>query len=465
MIYVTPSVETGALLPQYMLPNALSDIDELVLSCRSEAARSYLSEAAACYKAGAYRSTIIATWIAVLFDFIHKLRELEMTGDKGAKQKLTSFDAARQSGDIKASLEFERTLVEAARDEFQLISAVEAVDLQRLFDDRNRCAHSSMISTDEPYQPTAELARAHMKNAVVALLQHPPVQGQAALDRIWADIKSEYFPADVHKAVEFLKDGPLGKARHPVVRSVVIGLTKDLVMQRRPQAERARQLGALGAALLLYPAVAHAVLHDKLPTIVQGVPDEMFDLVIRYLSHIEPAWNLVGVSSQMRAKAYVESGPTETMNKFVPQALNVPALREIALKRLADIDADMLARFIKTRPDPAFVEPAIAKFRASGAFRVAEARLEQLVIPLAKELTPANVGQVIDAFNENDQISWAAGVSDLMLELLDSTEQIAADSKVHWSRLYASLLSHDYYKDERGQGLRDRLGTTFGFGR
>jgi hypothetical protein len=83
-----------------MLPTALSDIDELVLCCRSEAARSYLSEAAACYKAGAYRSTIIAIWIAVLFDFIHKLRELEMTGDKAAKQKLATHAHSAMRGSI-----------------------------------------------------------------------------------------------------------------------------------------------------------------------------------------------------------------------------------------------------------------------------------------------------------------------------------------------------------------------------
>ena len=152
----------------------------------------------------------------------------------------------------------------------------------------------------------------------------------------------------------------------------------------------------------------------------------------------------------MRAAAYVQNGPAQTMNKFVPQALNVPALRDVAVKRLAEVDAEMLVRFVKTRPDPRFVEPAISKFSTSGAFRVSEAGLEQLIIPLAKFLGPAEVGQVIDAFNENDQISWAAGASDLLIELLDSTGHIAADSQTHWLRLYKSLLSHDYYKEERG---------------
>jgi hypothetical protein len=99
----------------------------LILLCRSEFARSYISEAVSCYNARAYRSAIIATWIAVLFDFIHKLRELEMAGDNAARLKLTTFDAARSANDLKASLEFERNLVDSARDDFQLISPVEAI--------------------------------------------------------------------------------------------------------------------------------------------------------------------------------------------------------------------------------------------------------------------------------------------------------------------------------------------------
>lgn len=50
-----------------------------------------------------------------------------------------------------------------------------------------------------------------------------------------------------------------------------------------------------------------------------------------------------------------------------------------------------------------------------------------------------------------------------MVELLDSTEQITSEAKPHWSRLYKSLLSHEYYKDARGQELRNRLENKFGF--
>jgi hypothetical protein len=76
----------------------LIDLDELVLRCRDEQARQYIEEAVACYKAGAYRSCIVSTWVAVVYDYIHKLRELEMTGDKNARRKIEEYEKIRAGG-------------------------------------------------------------------------------------------------------------------------------------------------------------------------------------------------------------------------------------------------------------------------------------------------------------------------------------------------------------------------------
>ncbi|MEM1394735.1 MAG: hypothetical protein AAGG00_15880 [Cyanobacteria bacterium P01_H01_bin.150] len=52
---------------------AFIDLDELVVRCRDKQAKQFIKEAIACYKAGAYRTCIVATWNAVVFDFLHKL--------------------------------------------------------------------------------------------------------------------------------------------------------------------------------------------------------------------------------------------------------------------------------------------------------------------------------------------------------------------------------------------------------
>jgi hypothetical protein len=39
-------------------------------------------------------------------------------------------------------------------------------DIERLFEDRSRCAHPSMTSLEEPFEATAELARYDLRSAI-----------------------------------------------------------------------------------------------------------------------------------------------------------------------------------------------------------------------------------------------------------------------------------------------------------
>lgn len=107
----------------------LVDLDELVLRCRDEQAQQYITEAVSCYKVGAFRSCIVATWIAVVFDFLYKLRELDLTGDRNAHVKLAEFEKIRQNGDVTGSLNFEKKILDLARDDFQLLTHLEHTDL------------------------------------------------------------------------------------------------------------------------------------------------------------------------------------------------------------------------------------------------------------------------------------------------------------------------------------------------
>jgi hypothetical protein len=108
---------------------ALADLDELVLLCRDDKARLYIVEAVACYRSAAYRSAIVATWIAVCYDIIDKLRELALSGDSAAQQHIDKLEQARASSDIEQSLRFERDILNLAQDQFALITPLEYMDL------------------------------------------------------------------------------------------------------------------------------------------------------------------------------------------------------------------------------------------------------------------------------------------------------------------------------------------------
>lgn len=149
-----------------MASQGFRDLDELIVACRNDQARMFIQEAVQCYRAGAYRQTIVATWIAVFYDIIFKLQELELSGDDNASQKIAEYERIRRENNIRGALNFEQNILDTAQKDFELISDVEHSDLTRLREDRNRCAHPVLNAFDEVYQPSAELARTHLRNAI-----------------------------------------------------------------------------------------------------------------------------------------------------------------------------------------------------------------------------------------------------------------------------------------------------------
>jgi hypothetical protein len=88
---------------------------------------------------------------------------------------LQNFEKIRSESKFKELWQFESELPKVARTKFEFLSSVEESDIQRLFEDRSRCAHPSMTSLEEPFEATAELARYHLRSAVMHCLQRQPV--------------------------------------------------------------------------------------------------------------------------------------------------------------------------------------------------------------------------------------------------------------------------------------------------
>jgi hypothetical protein len=285
---------------------AFIDLDELIVRCRDKSSRKFIQEAVSCYKTGAFRSCIVSTWNAVVFDFLHKLRELELLGDKEALKLLGEFEVLRSSGNkFKELWQFESNISEIALTKFELLSNIEKSDIDRLFEDRSRCAHPSMTSLEEPFEATAELARYHLRSAVTHLLQRPPVQGRAARDRIFHDISSEYFPVDSELAIKYFEKSPLARARFLLIKDVIIGLTKDLLIEKREEDERARQFSAINAVSSMYPLETREILNDQLSNIIiNRVTDENWGNSIIYLGTIK-AWDELSERCKLKAEAFI----------------------------------------------------------------------------------------------------------------------------------------------------------------
>jgi hypothetical protein len=305
------------------------DLDELLLRCKDKTSRKFIQEAILCYRAGAFRSCIVSTWNAVVFDFLYKLRELSLSGDKKAEKRLEEFDRLQKLQLYKDLWQFEKSIPTLASTEFELISIVEKSDIERLFDDRSRCAHPSMTSLEEPFEATAELARYHLRSAVTHLLARPPVQGRAAKERILTDISSEYFPTDSDSARTYFEKGPLARARVILIKDVITVLTKDLLIEDLTEDDRLRRFAALNAISDMYYSETRDILNNHLSSgfILNKVADENWDKVIFYLGNIS-TWDNVAEPYVLKTNLYVDKieifeSPQRHPRKFLQKSIKI----------------------------------------------------------------------------------------------------------------------------------------------
>lgn len=403
------------------MASPLEDLDELTLRCRDQKARLYIAEAVSSYRSGAFRSAIVATWIAVCFDVIEKLRELALAGDKEAERQVLDLENTRRTGDLTRALKFERELLELAKDKFDLLSPLEFIDLDRLQADRNRCAHPSLTSDDQAYSPSAELARLHLHSAVTHLLQHPPAQGKYALDRILGEINSDYFPSSKKEAQVAFASGPLKRPRESLVRNLTIILTKTLLQDKPDYKRRKRVAAALAALRDMHPSPVASALKERLSSLFRSVLDDDLTWVTTFLEHVPDTWQFLEPDVCQRLENYVKDIPASNLEdldfllKFVPLQVHARARISRATKKelnealFFDLPKEVADRYIDI-------------YLGVGSFDDANAWAKSL-IPFVGDFSSDQVRRLLTDVGKNPQITGSFQVN-AVISSLRSTKKL-----------------------------------------
>jgi hypothetical protein len=378
----------------------LVDLDELILRCRNDRAKNYIAEAVACYRAGAFRACIVTTWVAVVYDILQKLDELALAGDKNAEAKRAEFEEFRQKADIVNSLKFERQILDISKDQFEFISPIEHEDLQRLLSDRNRCAHPSMNAYDEIYQPSAELARYHLRNAVTHLLQHQPVQGKTALERLIREVNSIYFPSAPQDALAYFRQGPLLRPRDVLVRNFVIVLIKALLRTDLDESSFARYSSALNAVRTMHRLVSEKALAQNLSDTMRGIPDEGFAKIMKFLMHIPDVWQYISPDIRNRIENFIDVLDIEENTSIFVWALEFEPLQ---VKAQQKIDALMGG--------------ALNIYAGAQSFNHANI-LADKIIPLVPYFTIKDIDRLLGIVAENEEVSGSFRLIDVLKKIL-----------------------------------------------
>lgn len=381
----------------------LADLDELVLKCRNEQAKSYLREAVVCYKSGALRSAIVSTWIAVFFDIFEKFKELSGAGDNEASKQVENYEQAIERGDIAKALRFEKELLSLARDKFNLISHMEALDLERIKDDRHRCAHPSVNGSGEIFSPSAELVRSHIRSAVEHLLQYPPAQGRYALEKVLSEINSAYFPSDKKKILTALSKTPLARPRDSLIRSVIVVLCKDL-LKIDEHKEVVKKAGVLGALAEIHRGVFESTLKEKLSVLFREVSDDDLVRCVLFLFHVPGGlWEFLDEGVQLRLSGFVENLPRGEI-LYLEEIKDIPQLAEAYSHRVGNLARADFVEMVFVGPLPREISNKLVELY-SGSESVRQASmLAPVVAEYAADFSQAQIMRIARALSTNSHV-------------------------------------------------------------
>lgn len=404
----------------------MKSLDELYLSCRDEISKEYINEAINSYKAGCYRASIVSTWIALVYDFIGKLKELSITGSSNAKGQYDKLEEFRVSNNINGILDFERNLLDKMKNEYDLLSPIEYDELKRLNADRNKCAHPSLITDGIPFQASAEIARYHIRNVIEYALSRPPVQGQHALNSIMTAIDTlSCFDSD--KIVkQFINESPLGRAKDNLKVSFLYELKARIISDCSDEL-KAKYL----KILKVFAEQNYELCREKFICKVfknYAVIDK--DVILYYIAIAAKLPEILENTSELIISQFIEYIKTDAPiyvlavfydNSVLGRAVNV------RIGKLSDLE---LVDFLRKKPIKELMDKLIRIFENSWTWSNAAYNFSKYIIPITEYMDRDQINHVIHAILTNSQIKDSFEMSDLYLNFCEAIKIESIDEEI-----------------------------------
>ena len=409
----------------------LSDLDELLQSVRNKYAQEYLKEAIIAYRAGAYRASVISTWISICVDIIQKIKELSIGEDAAAKQLEATLNAI-QPTDVRGMLDFEKDLLRIANEDLGIISLIEKIHLERIKEDRNVCAHPTFSADGSQFVPPPELARSYIVQAANYLLINAPLKGKVVVKSIFELITANSFPTDKEKAFQVLNSEQyLGRVKESAIRNIVIILFKRLFKDEdKISPELLTQItSALSAINRINSEVFRAVCSDNLVKLLANSTDLTLKRLLPALKRIPEIWIYVEEAIQHRLEQLIvnmEVGELVSYRVSTTASI-IPSLNEHFQNSIIDLNRNDLKTLLKDSPAEALVDKAIEFFVTSGSFDSDYSNGTQVLLKYAdfindKKLSEIFEGVYINSSYRINQILNAGGISEFFAMLYSATK-------------------------------------------
>ncbi|MCR8959865.1 hypothetical protein M0765_019630 [Variovorax sp. S2] len=392
------------------------DLDILLTRIRHPQSKVYFLDAVKAYKAGALRGALTSAWVALVYDLIAKYRELSAIGDAAATGFLQSWDNATTTGDIPKLLQLEGSILEDATSNTQVVNRIARTHLDRLREDRHLCAHPAFSAEADLFEPSPELVRLHLVNAVDLVLSQEPLQGKAIFDLYDVDVQSPGFPTTHERILDYVEQRYLARVRAQNVRNFGTVLAKSLLKGVPPQWEPLHRK-IIPSLVAVRDRAAHAWADVSLAIVrlVDGLEPPNRPRAIAFIAAFPDFWPRLQEPTRTALQATIENaGPAAAIDYRILAGVTVPQFRAALLTLVTGLTRQQLADAIASQPLADLWPKAVGEYQGSGSWRGSETNFSDLITPFAGRLSNQQLDQVLDAVISNGQ-NWDAAETDTLL--------------------------------------------------
>ena len=403
----------------------MRDLEELQNRVLDRRVRAAIAEAIRAYNAGALRSAMVAVWIAVLTDLTIKVRYLADSGDALACEAINKLDNAVKGGVVAGVQNFERGILSLAGSKLAMLSDREVLELERLYQDRNRCAHPAFLADDELWVPSSESVRAHLAAAVDATLSQPPLAGKRIVRMLSEELLRDGWPSGGTLLRDYLMDRYFNRARDVVRGNLMKFLVKGSV---RPPDDNDRVAQRCTTALSVLADEFPQLHRDTLAGVYENweragtLTDKDLAMSLGGFGRTAAFWEAFPRTARARLMGLLSGRSIEGLLEDRVFASG-PALDvEIATLQqgLADrLTTDQTRAAIASATDHVLFIPAVLKIVAgSKSFRGAESNLRSLQA-CAASLAADDIHSLQRVIEENthDQIRRAGDTESILIDI------------------------------------------------
>ena len=437
------------------------DIDDAIIGIKNSSAKNYIKEAIDSYRIGAYRSSVLVTWISICVDIIEKIKELSLSGDKLATELYEKINKIPDKS-IDKMLSMEKQLLDIAYEKLELISLIEKRNLERIQEDRNLCAHPTFISDGDQFNPSPDICREYIQQAITYLLSQPPVKGKTVIKVIVDLINGETFPEDNEKAYLLLSSNHyLGKTKKSSISNLLIVLFKRIFCDNEPfpQPLFKKYTSAIYSIKRLEPEIYKDVIKDKINKMLAEANDNLFKRLFPFLIDIPSIFDHFEDIVLIRLTEIIQSISEDELIKYhVPKtAEKIEYINIEFQKRILTIED--LPKIIKIVPSEIFKDKAIELFIDSSTFVESKKLGINVLLPHVKFFTEHDLEVLLSGTikNESNKINQILSVDknkDLFVQIYNETKNEIINYKKIWLNFWEEL-KDDFDFDELKECLEN----------